>query len=95
MNSAVAPIPCATTTKDHHGQVLGTITTRTYCLDRLSTDLLGRDFSFGHISVSSKGVAGTFHVMDGRKVWYEVLTGSGMYTCLPPRIGSSQDIPRN
>ena len=31
----------------------------------------------GHVNVSPKGVAGTFHVIDERRVWYEDLTGSG------------------
>jgi hypothetical protein len=35
--------------------------------------------SDGHINVSPKGVAGTFHVINERKVWYEDLTGSGMH----------------
>jgi len=34
----------------------------------------------GHINLSPKGVAGTFHVIDERKVWYEDLTGSGVET---------------
>jgi len=34
----------------------------------------------GHINVSPKGVAGTFHVIDERRVWYEDLTGSGVET---------------
>ncbi|KAF9783412.1 hypothetical protein BJ322DRAFT_976363, partial [Thelephora terrestris] len=34
----------------------------------------------GHINVSPKGVAGTFHVINERKVWYEDLTGSGVET---------------
>ena len=33
----------------------------------------------GHINVSPKGVDGSFHVINERKVWYEDLTGSGMY----------------
>jgi len=36
----------------------------------------------GHINVSPKGVAGTFHVMNERKAWYEDLTGSGTYSPL-------------
>ncbi len=31
----------------------------------------------GHVNVSSKGLEGTFHVVDDRTVWYEDLTGSG------------------
>ncbi|EPQ61268.1 hypothetical protein GLOTRDRAFT_14668, partial [Gloeophyllum trabeum ATCC 11539] len=31
----------------------------------------------GHVNVSTKGVGGTFHVVDSRQVWYEDLTGSG------------------
>ncbi|KAF9646297.1 hypothetical protein BDM02DRAFT_3171887 [Thelephora ganbajun] len=34
----------------------------------------------GHINVSPKGVAGTFHVINEHKVWYEDLTGSGIET---------------
>jgi len=34
----------------------------------------------GHVNVSPKGVAGTFHIIDERKVWYEDLTGSGIET---------------
>jgi len=34
----------------------------------------------GHINVSPKGVAGTFHIMNERKAWYEDLTGSGIET---------------
>ena len=35
----------------------------------------------GHVNVSPKGVAGSFHVINERKVWYEDLTGSGTYIC--------------
>lgn len=38
----------------------------------------------GHINLSPKGVAGTFHVINERKVWYEDLTGSGTYNPLAP-----------
>ncbi|KAJ3504591.1 hypothetical protein NLJ89_g7858 [Agrocybe chaxingu] len=31
----------------------------------------------GHVNVSPKGYAGTFHVVDQHRVWYEDLTGSG------------------
>ncbi|EPQ61270.1 hypothetical protein GLOTRDRAFT_28102, partial [Gloeophyllum trabeum ATCC 11539] len=34
----------------------------------------------GHVNISSKGVDGTFHVVDGKRVWYEDLTGSGNET---------------
>ncbi|KAF9020884.1 hypothetical protein BDZ89DRAFT_1093623 [Hymenopellis radicata] len=34
----------------------------------------------GHVNVSSKGLEGTFHVVDERTVWYEDLTGSGNET---------------
>lgn len=34
----------------------------------------------GHVNVSSKGVGGTFHIVNNRKVWYEDLTGSGSET---------------
>ncbi|KDQ59409.1 hypothetical protein JAAARDRAFT_127292 [Jaapia argillacea MUCL 33604] len=34
----------------------------------------------GHVNVSPKGVEGTFHVVDGNRVWYEDLTGSGNET---------------
>ncbi|TFK48056.1 hypothetical protein OE88DRAFT_599620 [Heliocybe sulcata] len=34
----------------------------------------------GHVNVSGKGVDGTFHVVDGKRVWYEDLTGSGNET---------------
>lgn len=34
--------------------------------------------SYGHINISPKGVAGTFHVASPTKVWYEDLSGSGM-----------------
>lgn len=36
--------------------------------------------SDGHINLSPKGVAGTFHVVNEQKVWYEDLTGSGIET---------------
>jgi len=31
----------------------------------------------GHINISPKGVAGTFHVVNSRRVWYEDLSGTG------------------
>lgn len=31
----------------------------------------------GHINLSPKGLKGTFHIIDSKKVWYEDLTGSG------------------
>ncbi|KZT24398.1 hypothetical protein NEOLEDRAFT_1148755 [Neolentinus lepideus HHB14362 ss-1] len=34
----------------------------------------------GHVNVSSKGIDGTFHVIDGKRVWYEDLTESGNET---------------
>ncbi|KZT24400.1 hypothetical protein NEOLEDRAFT_1135235 [Neolentinus lepideus HHB14362 ss-1] len=34
----------------------------------------------GHVNVSTKGVGGTFHVVDSKTVWYEDLTGSGSET---------------
>ncbi|KZT40389.1 hypothetical protein SISSUDRAFT_983412 [Sistotremastrum suecicum HHB10207 ss-3] len=34
----------------------------------------------GHVNVSSKGVKGTFHVVDGNRVWYQDLSGSGIET---------------
>jgi hypothetical protein len=33
----------------------------------------------GHINVSPKGVAGTFHIINPNKVWYEDLSGSGKF----------------
>ena len=38
----------------------------------------------GHVNISPKGVAGTFHVINERKVWYEDLTGSGAYNLQHP-----------
>ena len=38
----------------------------------------------GHINVSPKGVAGTFHITNERKVWYEDLTGSGAHNPFVP-----------
>ena len=43
----------------------------------------------GHINVSPKGVAGTFHVINERKVWYEDLSGSGTHIRLIPCTRSS------
>ncbi len=37
----------------------------------------------GHVNVSSKGVEGTFHIIDSHTVWYEDLSGSGEPTHLP------------
>jgi len=34
----------------------------------------------GHVNVSPKGLSGMFHVVDGNKVWYQDLTGSGSET---------------
>lgn len=31
----------------------------------------------GHVNVSPKGYAGTFHIVDSKKVWYEDMSGSG------------------
>ncbi|TFK48058.1 hypothetical protein OE88DRAFT_1665137 [Heliocybe sulcata] len=36
--------------------------------------------SDGHVNVSAKGLAGTFHIEGPNKVWYEDLTGSGSET---------------
>jgi hypothetical protein len=33
----------------------------------------------GHVNVSPKGLAGTFHVVNSRTVWYEDCTGSGEF----------------
>jgi len=33
----------------------------------------------GLVNISPKGIAGTFHVANSRKVWYEDLSGSGMH----------------
>ena len=44
----------------------------------------------GHINVSPKGVAGTFHVINERKVWYEDLSGSGMHIWMAPCTECSQ-----
>jgi hypothetical protein len=35
----------------------------------------------GHVNLSPKGLAGSFHVVDSRRVWYEDVTGSGMSPC--------------
>ena len=37
----------------------------------------------GHINVSPKGLDGTFHIVNSRKVWYVDLTGSGTSPNLP------------
>jgi len=34
----------------------------------------------GHVNVSPKGLQDSFHIIDGNKVWYEDLTGSGVET---------------
>ncbi|KAG7440355.1 uncharacterized protein BT62DRAFT_957155 [Guyanagaster necrorhizus] len=34
----------------------------------------------GHVNLSSKGVEGTFHIIDSHTVWYEDLSGSGVET---------------
>ncbi|KAK0217250.1 hypothetical protein IW262DRAFT_1508857 [Armillaria fumosa] len=34
----------------------------------------------GHVNISSKGVEGTFHIIDSHTVWYEDLSGSGVET---------------
>ncbi|KAJ3794860.1 hypothetical protein GGU11DRAFT_794440 [Lentinula aff. detonsa] len=34
----------------------------------------------GHVNVSTKGLKGTFHIIDSKRVWYEDLTGSGVET---------------
>jgi hypothetical protein len=44
----------------------------------------------GHVNVSPKGVAGTFHVLNERTVWYEDLTGSGTYIHSTPYIKTSR-----
>jgi hypothetical protein len=36
----------------------------------------------GLVNISPKGVEGTFHVVNSRKVWYEDLSGSGEHKCL-------------
>lgn len=32
----------------------------------------------GHVNLSPKGFAGTFHIKDEKTVWYEDITGSGI-----------------
>ncbi|KAF9531395.1 hypothetical protein CPB83DRAFT_891767 [Crepidotus variabilis] len=34
----------------------------------------------GHINISPKGIDGTFHIVNSRKVWYQDLSGSGAET---------------
>lgn len=34
----------------------------------------------GHVNVSPKGFEGTFHIVDRSKVWYEDMSGSGMFS---------------
>ncbi|KAF9043003.1 hypothetical protein BJ165DRAFT_1331510, partial [Panaeolus papilionaceus] len=34
----------------------------------------------GHVNISPKGVQGTFHVVNSRRVWYEDLSGTGAET---------------
>lgn len=34
----------------------------------------------GHVNVSPKGIEGTFHIVNSRRVWYEDLSGSGAET---------------
>jgi len=49
----------------------------------------------GHVNVSPKGVAGTFHVVNERMVWYEDLTGSGAYIHFTGHPRRSRYNPRN
>jgi hypothetical protein len=49
----------------------------------------------GHVNLSPKGVAGTFHVVNERKVWYEDLTGSGTHILSTPHPRSSRHDLRN
>ena len=32
----------------------------------------------GHVNISPKGIEGTFHIVNSRRVWYEDLSGTGM-----------------
>lgn len=34
----------------------------------------------GHVNISPKGIEGTFHVVNSRRVWYEDLSGTGMWS---------------
>ncbi|PPQ81807.1 hypothetical protein CVT25_013643 [Psilocybe cyanescens] len=36
--------------------------------------------SDGHVNISPKGIKGTFHVVNSRRVWYEDLSGTGAET---------------
>ena len=40
----------------------------------------------GFVNVSLKGVEGSFHVVSQNRVWYEDLTGSGMFLVSPFQI---------
>lgn len=37
----------------------------------------------GHVNLSPKGFAGTFHIVDEKTVWYEDMTGSGVSSSFP------------
>ncbi|KAK0186847.1 hypothetical protein F5146DRAFT_1004909 [Armillaria mellea] len=37
-------------------------------------------FWMGSVNISSKGVEGTFHIIDSHTIWYEDLSGSGVET---------------
>ena len=39
----------------------------------------------GHVNISPKGIEGTFHVVNSRRVWYEDLSGTGMRSVLTDR----------
>ncbi|KAG8216419.1 hypothetical protein J3R82DRAFT_6524 [Butyriboletus roseoflavus] len=42
----------------------------------------------GHINVSPKGTADSFHVVNAKQVWYEDLSGSG--TCIKHEVNSGR-----
>ena len=46
----------------------------------------------GRVNVSPKGVAGSFHVINEHKVWYEDLTGSGAYIQQIPHLLSRRKL---
>lgn len=47
----------------------------------------------GHVNVSTKGLRGTFHIVDSKRVWYEDMAGSGKHLLLklPTACGSENE----
>lgn len=47
----------------------------------------------GHVNISPKGIEGTFRIAHSRRVWYEDLSGTGLYHDCAVRVSVIYYIP--